>query len=180
MVLQRNDNGKVKTNILYPRSWQHLPRALSLGSDQWAKKIGNFGTSSHTQETNDKGSSDGNYRTKARKGRSVAFSVGTELCCCCLVAKSLPTLGDPTDSHVPGFPALHYLLEFAQTHVHWVSDAIQSSLTQWTWVWGTEFVPFNRKSHTRLNAILTMLSWGEEAGMSGAELQWSSLYLFSH
>ena len=25
-----------------------------------------------------------------------------------------------------GFPILHYLPEFAQTHVHWVSDAIQS------------------------------------------------------
>ena len=24
----------------------------------------------------------------------------------------------------PGFPILHYLLELAQTHVHWVSDAI--------------------------------------------------------
>ena len=23
-----------------------------------------------------------------------------------------------------GFPVLHYLLEFAQIHVHWVSDAI--------------------------------------------------------
>ena len=29
---------------------------------------------------------------------------------------------------VPGFPVLHYLLEFAQTHVHRVSDAIQPSL----------------------------------------------------
>ena len=28
---------------------------------------------------------------------------------------------------LPGFPGLHYLLEFAQTHVHWVGDAIQSS-----------------------------------------------------
>ena len=27
----------------------------------------------------------------------------------------------------PGFPVLHYRLEFTQTHVHWVSDAIQSS-----------------------------------------------------
>ena len=26
----------------------------------------------------------------------------------------------------PGFPVLHHLLEFAQTHVHRVSDAIQS------------------------------------------------------
>ena len=28
----------------------------------------------------------------------------------------------------PGFPVLHYIPEFAQTHVHWVSDAIQPSL----------------------------------------------------
>ena len=28
------------------------------------------------------------------------------------------------DSSTPGSPVLHYLLKFAQTHVHWVSDAI--------------------------------------------------------
>ena len=28
---------------------------------------------------------------------------------------------------MPGFPVYHQLLEFAQTHVHRVSDAIQSS-----------------------------------------------------
>ena len=27
------------------------------------------------------------------------------------------------DCSTPGFPVLHYLLEFAQTHVHWISDA---------------------------------------------------------
>ena len=31
------------------------------------------------------------------------------------------------DWSMPGFPVLHYLPEFAQTHVHWVSDAIQPS-----------------------------------------------------
>ena len=31
------------------------------------------------------------------------------------------------DQSTPGFPALHYLPEFAQTHVHRVSDAIQPS-----------------------------------------------------
>ena len=31
------------------------------------------------------------------------------------------------DCNRPGFPVLHYFLEFAQTHVHWVDDAIQSS-----------------------------------------------------
>ena len=29
------------------------------------------------------------------------------------------------DCSTPGFPVLHYLLEFAQTHVHWDGNAIQ-------------------------------------------------------
>ena len=39
---------------------------------------------------------------------------------CCSVAKSYPTLGDPTACSMPGFPVLHCLPEFAQTHVHLV------------------------------------------------------------
>jgi len=31
------------------------------------------------------------------------------------------------DCSMTGFPILHYLLEFVQTHVHWVRYAIQSS-----------------------------------------------------
>ena len=46
---------------------------------------------------------------------------------CCLVTKSYPTLCDLMDCSTPGFPVLHYLLEFAQTHAHWVGDAIQTS-----------------------------------------------------
>ena len=44
----------------------------------------------------------------------------------CSVVQSCPTLWDPMDS-TPGFPVLHYLLEFAQTPLHWVSDTIQPS-----------------------------------------------------
>ena len=33
----------------------------------------------------------------------------------------------PLNCSIPGFPILHYLSEFAQTHVHSVSDAIQPS-----------------------------------------------------
>ena len=42
------------------------------------------------------------------------------ICCCCygLVTKC---------PACPGFPVLNYLPEFAQTHVYWVSDAIQPS-----------------------------------------------------
>ena len=37
---------------------------------------------------------------------------------CCSVAKSYTTLCNPMDCRTPGFPVLHCLLEFAQTHVH--------------------------------------------------------------
>ena len=35
------------------------------------------------------------------------------------------TLCNSMDRRAPGFPVLHYLPEFTQTHVYWVSDAIQ-------------------------------------------------------
>ena len=47
--------------------------------------------------------------------------------CCCSAAQSYPTLGGPVDCSTLGFPILHYLWEFTQTHVHWVGDAIQPS-----------------------------------------------------
>ena len=45
----------------------------------------------------------------------------------CSVSKSCPTLCDSMDCSIPGFPVLHCVLEFAQTHVHQVGDAIQPS-----------------------------------------------------
>ena len=44
---------------------------------------------------------------------------------CCSVSQLCPTLCDPMDCSMSGFPVLHYLPELAQTHVHWVGDAIQ-------------------------------------------------------
>ena len=44
--------------------------------------------------------------------------------CCCLVAQLCLTLCDTVDWSTPGFPVLHRLPEFAQTHVHWISGAI--------------------------------------------------------
>ena len=43
------------------------------------------------------------------------------------VAKSCPTLCDPMNRSTSGLPVHHQLLEFTQTHVHWVSDAIRPS-----------------------------------------------------
>ena len=44
------------------------------------------------------------------------FSSVTQLC---------PTLYDPMDCRMPGLPVYCQVPEFTQTHVHWVSDAIQ-------------------------------------------------------
>ena len=43
------------------------------------------------------------------------------------VAQSCPTLCDPMDHSTPALPVHHKLPEFTQTHVHWLSDAIQPS-----------------------------------------------------
>ena len=43
------------------------------------------------------------------------------------VTQSCPTLCDPMNHSTPGLPVHHQLLEFTQTHVHRVSDAIQPS-----------------------------------------------------
>ena len=47
---------------------------------------------------------------------SVQFSSIAQLC---------PTLCDPMNHSTPGLPVHHHLPQFTQTHVHWVSDAIQ-------------------------------------------------------
>ena len=43
---------------------------------------------------------------------------------CCSVAPLCPILCNLMDCSRPAFRVLHYLLEIAQTHVHWVDDAI--------------------------------------------------------
>ena len=52
------------------------------------------------------------------KGLWSQFSLVTQLCL---------TLCNPTDCSMPGFPVHNLLPELTQTHVHWVSDAIQPS-----------------------------------------------------
>ena len=42
-----------------------------------------------------------------------------------LFCRQYLTLCNPTDYSTPGSPVLHYLPEFAQIHVHWVSDTTE-------------------------------------------------------
>ena len=43
------------------------------------------------------------------------------------VIQSCPNICDPMDCSTPDLPVHHQLPEFTQTHVHWLSDAIQPS-----------------------------------------------------
>ena len=49
------------------------------------------------------------------------------ICCYFSVIQLCPTIYNPMDCSMPGFPVLHHLPEFAQTHVHRVGDAIKPS-----------------------------------------------------
>jgi len=56
------------------------------------------------------------------------FPSSVKCCCCCRsVANLCPILCNPMDCSTPGSSVLPYLPELAQTHVHWVGDAIQPS-----------------------------------------------------
>ena len=48
-------------------------------------------------------------------------------CYCCSVAKLCLTVCNSVDYSTSGFRVLHYLLKFAQIHVHWVGDDNHSS-----------------------------------------------------
>ena len=43
------------------------------------------------------------------------------------ITQSYPTLRDPVDDSMAGLPVYHQFLEFTQTHLHGVGDAIQPS-----------------------------------------------------
>ena len=56
--------------------------------------------------------------TKVHIVKAMVFAVNP-------VAELCPTLWDPMDCSTPDFPVHHQLLELAQTHIHWVGDAIR-------------------------------------------------------
>ena len=57
-------------------------------------------------------------------GKTIALTIWMMTTVVAKSRQSCPTLHDPMECSTPGFPVLHYLSEFAQTHVCWVSDAI--------------------------------------------------------
>ena len=73
------------------------------------------------------------------------------------------TLCEPMECSTPGFLVLHYLLEFAHTHVHRVSDAIQPS-------------------HPLLSPSLPTLNLSQHQGCSNESalcIRWAKCWSFS-
>ena len=84
------------------------------------------------------------------------------------VTQSCPTLCDPMDCSSPGLPVHHQLLEFTQTHVHWVGDAIQLSHPL-----SSPFLPaFNLSQHQGFYQWVS--SWHQVAKVLEFQLQHQS------
>ena len=71
----------------------------------------------------------GIYSHLIHKAKSPTLSIVVNSHSVLAVVHSLScwTFWHSMDWSTPGFPVLHCLLEIAQTHVHWVNDAIQPS-----------------------------------------------------
>ena len=70
-----------------------------------------------------------NIKCRNKHLRFLLLSVWYLMCLSVVVVQLLSclTLCNSINGSMPGFPVLHYLPEFAQTHVHLVSDNIQLS-----------------------------------------------------
>ena len=85
------------------------------------------------------------------------MKINRYMCICCSAAKSCLTLCNPMDCNIPGFPVLHYLLEFAQTHTHWLS--------QWYhWTISSSVSPFSSCLQSFLASGSFPVSWHFPSG----------------
>ena len=97
----------MKKRSLTQASWISVEDAENKnGMEKWTVKAHLVGDRSCT------------VSTKMISGAGLQFSS---------VAQSCPTLCDPMNRSTPGLPVHQQLLEFTQTHIHRVSDAIQRS-----------------------------------------------------
>ena len=100
---------------------------------------------------------------------------------CCSVAKSCPALCNPTDCNTPGFPVLQCLPELAQTHTHWISDAILCcpllllpSIFPSIRVFSNEMAPYIRWP-TCWSFIFSLSPSSEYSGLISFRIDWFDL-----
>ena len=95
---------------------------------------------------------------------------------CCSIAQSCPTLCEPMDCSMSAFPVLRYLSEFAQTHVHWVEDTIQPSVSSSVTPLLLLLQSFPASGSSLMNRLLA--SGGQSIGASASVLPVNSPSLF--
>ena len=101
-------------------------------------------------------------------------------CSCCSVAQSCLTLCNPMDCSTPGFLSFTNLLEFAQTHVHWVGDANHPTISSSVIPFSSCLQSFPASGSFLMSRLLTSGSqnMGASASVLLMKIQgWSSLGL---
>ena len=78
--------------------------------------------------------------------------------------QSLSRFCDPMDCGTPGLPVRHQLLEFIQTYVHWVFDAIQPSHP----LSSPSLPVFNLSQHQSFHMSQFFASGGQSIGVSAS------------
>ena len=117
--------------------------------------------------------------------------------CCCSVAQSCLTLCNPMYFSMPDIPVLHHLPELAQTHVHWVGNAIQPSHPLWSpspptfslshhecLFWVSSLHQVTRVLEPQLQSILPM-NWrispsNEYSELTSFRIDWLDLLAIQH
>jgi len=106
-----NLGGTVKCRAFSMRFWVHKLIVYYTRSHFSIRSVSSFAHSRNDIQRS-------GWLSQGHTLSSVQFSSVAQLC---------PTLCDPMNHSTPGLPVHHHLPEFTQTHVHWVSDAIQPS-----------------------------------------------------
>ena len=119
---------------LNPRFWMHLHTWQFHMSVKWAFHFNMAITNSwflpHISSSSSCQYQKASSSTRLFKSKNIGVfysSLSSIFCpfyCCCSIAKLCSTLWNPMDCSTPGSLVLHYLPEFAQIHVRWVSDTI--------------------------------------------------------
>ena len=88
--------------------------------------------------------------------------------CCCSFTEPCSTACDPMDCSTAGFPVLHHLLKLAQSHVHWVSEAIHPSISSSVVPFSSCLRSFPASGSFQMNQFFT--SGGQSIGASASVL----------
>ena len=115
--------GYTRDSGLVPESRFHLegndnPSSIFAWEIPWIEKPGRLQSMGAQKTRRGLSNCTTTMPLRARRKKKPVELPTQPCCCCCLVSQSCPTLCDPMNCNTPAFPVLHYLPEFAQTHVH--------------------------------------------------------------